>query len=246
VSAVRVDDEDPPSPLEYRPLVPTVVPTDAVPADHAPTATRRDLQLGRRLFHVVNGASVATAYALFFTHAQVVHVFGTIACLVYVLDRVRIAYPEVLARRAPWVNRVLVRAEEQVRESAMTPYAIAVLLTILSVPKPAALIAIYTLAIADPAAAVVGITWGRRRLGPERSLEGSLAFFAATLAIALAVLATSVDAPASITIAMALVIALLAAACELVPLRIDDNMTIPLFVGFATWIVAATFGVTLA
>jgi dolichol kinase len=246
VSAVRVDDEDPPSPLEYRPLVPTVVPTDAVGADHAPTATRRDLQLGRRLFHVVNGVSVATAYALFFTHAQVVHVFGTIACLVYVLDRVRIAYPEVLARRAPWVNRVLVRAEEQVRESAMTPYAIAVLLTILSVPKPAALIAIYTLAIADPAAAVVGITWGRRRLGPERSLEGSLAFFAATLAIALAVLATSVDAPASITIAMALVIALLAAACELVPLRIDDNMTIPLFVGFATWIVAATFGVTLA
>jgi dolichol kinase len=246
VSAARVDDEDPPSPLEHRALVPTVVPIDAVPADHAPTATRRDLQLGRRLFHVFNGVSVATAYALFFTHAQVVHVFGTIACLVYVLDRVRIAYPEVLARRAPWVNRVLVRAEEQVRESAMTPYAIAVLLTILSVPKPAALIAIYTLAIADPAAAVVGITWGRRRLGPERSLEGSLAFFAATLAIALAVLATSVDAPASITIAMALVIALLAAACELVPLRIDDNMTIPLFVGFATWIVAATFGVTLA
>jgi dolichol kinase len=246
VSAARVDDEDPPSSLEYRALVPTVVPTDAVGADHAPTATRRDLQLGRRLFHVVNGVSVATAYALFFTHAQVVHVFGTIACLVYVLDRVRIAYPEVLARRAPWVNRVLVRAEEQVRESAMTPYAIAVLLTILSVPKPAALIAIYTLAIADPAAAVVGITWGRRRLGPERSLEGSLAFFAATLAIALAVLATSADAPASITIAMALVIALLAAACELVPLRIDDNMTIPLFVGFATWIVAATFGVTLA
>jgi len=175
-----------------------------------------------------------------------VHVFGTIACLVYIVDRVRIAYPEVLARRAPWVNRVLVRAEEQVRESAMTPYAIAVLLTILSVPKPAALIAIYTLAIADPAAAVVGITWGRRRLGPERSLEGSLAFFGTTLAIAIGVLATSVDAPVSLVVAMALVIALAAAACELLPLRIDDNMTIPLFVGFTTWIVAAAFGVPLA
>ncbi len=195
---------------------------------------------------MANGVSVATAYAVLFTHAQVVHVFGTIACLVYIVDRVRIAYPEVLARRAPWVNRVLVRAEEQVRESAMTPYAIAVLLTILSVPKPAALIAIYTLAIADPAAAVVGITWGRRRLGPERSLEGSLAFFGATLAIALAVLATFVDAPATLVVAMALVIALSAAACELLPLRIDDNMTIPLFVGFATWIVAAAFGVALA
>ncbi len=212
----------------------------------APTATRRDLQLGRRLFHVVNGVATATAYAVLFTHEQVVHVFGTIACLVYLIDRVRIAYPEVLARRAPWVNRLLVRAEEQVRESAMTPYAIAVLLTILSVPKPAALIAIYTLAIADPAAAVVGITWGRRKLGPDRSLEGSLAFFGATLAVALGVLGTSVDAPLGVLAGMALVIALAAAVCELVPLRIDDNMTIPLFVGFTTWVVAWLCDVSLA
>ena len=211
----------------------------------APTATRRDVQLGRRLFHLVNGVSVATAYAVLFTHEQVVHVFGTIACLVYVLDRVRIAYPEVVARYAPTLNRLLVRAEEQVRESAMTPYAIAVLLTILSVPKPAALIAIYTLAVADPAAAIIGITWGRRRLGPERTLEGSLAFFAATLGIALLVLARTVDASGVVVVGMALAIALAAAACELVPLRIDDNMTIPLFVGFAAWVVAGLFGVGL-
>jgi len=215
------------------------------PVDPAPTATRHDLQLGRRAFHLLNGVTVATAYAIFFSHQQVVHTFGTIACLVYVLDRVRIAYPEVLARHAPWVNRLLVRAEEQVRESAMTPYAIAVLLTILSVPKPAALVAIYTLAIADPAAAVVGITWGRRRLGPERSLEGSLAFFGATLAIALAVLGTSVEASAPVLAATALVIALVSAACEVVPLRIDDNLTIPLFVGFATWVVTGLFGIAL-
>ena len=211
----------------------------------APTATRRDLQLGRRAFHLLNGVSVATAYAILFTHAQIVHVFGTIACLVYVFDRVRIAYPEVIARHAPSVNQLLVRAEEQVRESAMTPYAIAVLLTILTVPKPAALIAIYALAIADPAAAVVGIRWGRHKLGPERSLEGSLAFFAATFAIALFVLGAATDATGVAVGVMAFLIALAAAACELLPLRIDDNMTIPLFVGFATWIVADLVGVAL-
>lgn len=215
-------------------------------AGSQPTATRRDLQLGRRFFHLVNGVSVATAYALLFTHEQVVHIFGTIACLVYVFDRVRIAYPEALARHAAWANRFLVRAEEQVRESAMTPYAIAVLLAILSVPKPAALIAIYTLAIADPAAAVVGITLGRRKLGPERTLEGSLAFFAATLAIALGVLGSTVDASVPVVLGMGLTIALAAAACELLPLRIDDNLTIPLFVGFTVWLVAYAFGVELA
>jgi dolichol kinase len=209
------------------------------------TATRRDLQLGRRLFHVMNGVTLATAYALFFTHQQVVHVFGVIACLVYVFDRVRIAYPE-LARHAAWANRLLARAEEQVRESGMTPYAIAVLLTILTVPKPAALIAIYTLAMADPLAAVVGITWGKRRIGPDRSLEGSLAFFGTTLAICIFVLSGSVVAPWTTLVGMSLTIAAAAAICELLPLRIDDNMTIPLFVGFATWVVAALFGVALS
>src|SRR5262245_48650760 len=206
-------------------------------ATGAPSATRDDLHLGRRLFHVVNGVSTATAYALLFTHAQVVHIFGTIACIVYVIDRVRIAYPEVVARRAPWVNRVLLRAEEQVRESAMIPYAIAVLLTILSVPKPAALIAIYTLAVADPAAAIVGIRYGRRRIAKNRSLEGSLAFFGATLVIAATVLGYTADAPVTAIAGASLTTALTAAVCELLPLRIDDNLTIPLFVGFAAWMI---------
>jgi dolichol kinase len=217
-----------------------------LPAPGAPSATRDDLHLGRRLFHVVNGVATATAYALLFTHQQVVHIFGTIACIVYVVDRVRIAYPEAVARLAPWVNRVLVRAEEEVRESAMIPYAIAVLLTILSVPKPAALIAVYTLAIADPLAAVVGIRWGRRRVAKNRTLEGSLAFFGSTLTIAALVLAKSTGAPGLTIAAAAFTIGLGAAVCELLPLRIDDNLTIPLFVGFTTWIVCGLYGVPLA
>jgi hypothetical protein len=126
----------------------------------------------------VNGVATATAYALLFTHEQVVHIFGTIACIAYIIDRTRIAYPEKVARFAPWANRLLLRAEEQVREAAMIPYAIAVLLTILTVPKPAALIAIYTLAIADPLAAIVGIRWGRdplRRIGRSRARSPSSA-----------------------------------------------------------------------
>jgi dolichol kinase len=213
--------------------------------DRAPSATRQDLQLGRRFFHCLNGVSTATAYLLFFTHEQVIHIFGTIACVVYIIDRVRIAYPDVVARRAPWVNRVLVRAEEQVRESAMIPYAIAVLLTILTVPKPPALIAIYTLAIADPLAAIVGIRWGRRRIVADRSLEGSAAFFGATLAVAVFVFAsTTAGTPLAIAGA-AILIAFASAGCELLPLRIDDNLTIPVFVGFTAWIVARWCGVPL-
>ena len=211
-----------------------------------PAATRHDLQLGRRLFHLLNGSAVATAYAVLFTHEHVVHLFGTIACTVYVVDRLRIAYPEVVARRAPWVNRVLLRAEEEVREAAMTPYAIAVLLTILTVPKAAALIAIYTLAIADPLAAVIGIQFGRRALVRNRTLEGSTAFFAATLAVAAAVLGAMTTASGFTVTGAAVAIALVAALFELLPLRIDDNLTIPLAVGFAAWVITGLFGIDIA
>jgi diacylglycerol kinase (CTP) len=214
-------------------------------SDGAPSATRHDLQLGRRLFHLVNGVSIATAYALLFTHEQVVRVFGTIACVVYIVDRVRIAYPETVARRAPWVNRLFLRAEEEVREAAMTPFAIAVLLTILTVPKLAALIAIYALAIADPLAAVVGIRFGRRRITHNRTIEGSFAFFTATALIAAAVLRWGSSAAPATIAGVSFAIGLLAVAWELLPLRIDDNLTIPLFVGFTSWVICAVWGLPL-
>jgi len=237
--------EDRTGPPATRPQLPSLTTETLVPARTLPFATRDDLQLGRRFFHFANGLATASAYALLFTHEQVIHVFGTIACVVYLIDRVRIAYPEWVARWVPAVNRLLVRAEEQVRESAMTPYAIAVLLTILTVPKPAALVAILTLATADPLAAIVGIRYGRRRIVRNRTVEGSLAFFGATFLVAASVLGFGTGAGVFTVIEAALMIGLAAAACELVPVRLDDNMTIPLFVGFVTWIVAGSLGIAL-
>ena len=221
----------------------TTPPVAGAPAATSPTlATRKDLQLGRRLVHIANGSAIATAYALLFTHQQIVHIFGSIACLVYIMDRVRMHYPELL-ERAPWINPLLFRTEEQFKESGMTPYAIAILLTLLTFPKTQAMIAIYTLAIADPLSALVGITWGRHRIASGKSLEGSLAFFGATTVITGAVLRLmTIVAGAPIAVA-ALTIGLASALFEVLPLRLDDNLTIPLFVGVAGWVVCTIVGI---
>jgi dolichol kinase len=223
-------------------MTPAPADQSVAPGSGAPSATRKDLQLGRRLVHLANGSAIATAYALIFTHQQIVHTFGSIACLVYILDRVRIHYPELIAR-APWINSLLFRAEEQFKESAMTPYAIAILLTLLTFPKTIALIAIYTLAIADPASALVGITWGRHRVVEGKSVEGSLAFFAATALITVVVLRVTTVLAAGPLAATALAIGLAGAIFEMLPLRLDDNLTIPVFVGFAGWAVCALVGI---
>jgi len=193
---------------------------------------------------MANGTAIATAYALLLTHQQVVHVFGTIACVVYILDRVRIHYPELL-QRTPWVNTLFFRAEEEVKEAAMTPYVIAILLTLLTFPKVVALIAIYTLAIADPLSAIVGITWGRRRIVPDKSVEGSLAFLVAAFVVALVVLTNATSAAPAARIGASILIAMAGAIFEMLPLRIDDNLTIPLFVGFAAWLACGVTGVSL-
>jgi dolichol kinase len=40
-------------------------------------------------------------------------------------------------------------------------------------------------------------------------------------------------------------VAAVGAICEALPLRLDDNLTIPLIVGFATWGVATVLGLPL-
>ena len=223
------------------PNEPLGIPLSASPGA---TATRKDVQLGRRLVHLANGSAIATAYALLFTHQQIVHLLGTFACVVYVLDRVRIHDPE-LAARVPTLNALFFRAEEQVKEAAMTPYVIAILLTVLTFPKVVALIAIYTLAIADPLAAIVGIRWGHRHLVPNRTVEGSLAFFVAAFCVSFAVLTVFGGTVTRPAVGASIVVATLAALFEMVPLRIDDNLTIPIFVGFSTWIACNLAGVAL-
>lgn len=193
---------------------------------------------------MANGVLSASAYALFFTHTQAVYLLGTVACLVYLFEQIRINYPELM-RRAQWAERLFLRAEEQAKESAMIPYAIAVLLTIITFPKQVALIAIYTLALADPMSAIVGIKYGRHHVVPDKSVEGSVAFFAMTFLIVTLVLWRGTDATWWPILGVSFCIGVLSATLEMLPIRLDDNLTIPIFVGFVTWTFTALFGIVL-
>ncbi len=201
----------------------------------APTATRKDLHLGRRLLHMASGIVVAIAYGLFFTHSQAIQLLGTIACIAYVVDRVRVAYPEI-ARKLEKLTNFFLRAEERLKESSMIPYVIGILLTLLSFPKPIALIAILTLAIADPLSAIIGILYGKHHFFVrEKTLEGSVAFLSVTLLCSFAILFNATLAPWWLVLTVSILLSVAVTAFEMLPLKLDDNLTIPLFVGFAGW-----------
>lgn len=204
--------------------------------------TRKNLQFARRLFHMANGVTIATLYWLSFTHQQAIHTLGTFACLLYVMEQIRINYPEMSQKLLP-VMKFIMRAEEQLKESAMVPYAFAVLLTIITFPKPLALIAIYTLAISDPLSAIIGIKYGKRRVVPHKSLEGSAAFLISSFLISLFILSATIGGFSLTVLVVSIVLSLGVSIFEMLPLKVDDNLTIPLFTAFFGWVVCLLFGV---
>lgn len=207
-------------------------------------ATRHNLQITRRLFHMANGFVIASLYLVTFSHSQMIHILGTVACALYLVEQIRINYPETAAKLLPF-TRLIMRAEEQLKESAMVPYMMAVLLTIITFPKHIALVGIYTLAFADPLSALVGIKFGKHKISPTRSVEGGAAFFFTTFFISILILA---GYSGGFTLSVFGVSFLLGVCCtlfDLVPLKIDDNLTIPLFTSAALWLICVAFGIYL-
>ncbi|MEJ5338472.1 MAG: diacylglycerol/polyprenol kinase family protein [Aquificaceae bacterium] len=88
-----------------------------------------------------------------------------------------------------------------------------------------AIVSVVVLAVGDAFASIVGIRYGRRRIG-ERSLEGTLAFFLSSFLVLLPF----------VEMWKALVVSFLSAVVEALPVGIDDNFTVPLTAGFVYWI----------
>lgn len=204
--------------------------------------SRHNVQIMRRLFHLFNGFAIATLYLISFSHSQMIHFLGLFACLLYVFEQVRVNYPEQAVKFLP-ISRFLIRAEEQLKESAMVPYLMGVLLTIITFPKEIALVGIYTLAFADPLSAIVGINFGKHKISETRSAEGSFAFFLSTFLCSIAVLSGYYSGTTFSIILISFILGVAGTVLDLFPLKIDDNLTIPLFTSSILWILTVLFGI---
>ncbi len=105
-----------------------------------------------------------------------------------------------------------------------------------------AIAAILFMVLGDPAAALVGKAIGRTRLLQKKTLEGSLACLATCFVLGV-VLFHQVGTPWVGAAQVAIIGAVAAAVAELLPLRIDDNVTIPVVSGLALMVAAKAMGV---
>jgi len=119
------------------------------------------------------------------------------------------------------------------REKSETHYMGAVLfflavgLSLIGFPTKIAFIAITVLAVGDSFSTIVGIHWGKHKtkINPPKSWEGTLG------GVATSFLACLIFTNPLI----AIIAAIVGMSIELLPIQVNDNVLIPLSVGFVLW-----------
>lgn len=214
----------------------------AAPADfsadiHAPGM--RPKNYARNVLHVVSASSALAILELAPSWTIAIGIAVAVAALGVTLEVTRRMSPAINAACMAVFGRTA-HAHEAHRVNSATWYAVAVLLMALSEQTVPSAIALVTLGVGDPIAAVVGRRFGRTKLVSGRSLEGSLAFVASAslAAMAFVVIVHPEVAAARAMIAVA-VGAIAGALAELFSRRIDDNFSIPLAAFAAAYVALA-------
>jgi dolichol kinase len=177
------------------------------------------VQPWRRIFHAANGIIIVLALqAIPVGHWTALGLLGAGFAVMALVDWARLANPQ-LNHLFFRTFSSLVSPREARKVASSTWYALGVILALLLFPRQEALAGILVLALADPAAGLVGRRWGRRPFGAG-TLEGTAAF------VVVAFVATLPFAPWWAALAAAVVAALV----ERTPWSVDDNLLVPVTV----------------
>ena len=157
-----------------------------------------------------------------------------------IVDVARYYIPTVAQWFYKWFGWLLRRHETDInkkRLSGASNVLISALLCVILFPKVVAINAFTILIISDTTSALIGRRFGRHRF-LAKSLEGSSAFFVSAILVILV-------APKIDQLPMEYIIGFIAAAIgtvvEALPIKVDDNLSIPLSVGFSLWALYALF-----
>lgn len=193
--------------------------------------------IGRKLYHLLGGLGLLSLYPLLgpkpalWTYTALAG-----ATLVFEIVRLRMtAFNDLLFERFG----SFLRTGERNRMTGTVPYLLGIGLSLLFYRTDIAMAAICYLAVGDVAATTVGERFGRTRIAGAKSLEGTIAFFVAAAAAG----GLLMQLKTGLTPGLVLAGAAVAAAAELLPLPLNDNLVIPIVSGGAMELIVRTFGV---
>ena len=183
--------------------------------------------LKRGLVHIFAGLFTA-ASSLFLSEIVFLLSLGIITFVFLSLDLLR----RKISPLNDWaftVFRPLLRDREKTRLTGASYVLIGSLLTFIIFSREIAILAVCFMAVGDATATMIGTHFGKRKLLTGKTLEGSLACFTACLAIGFFFSVS--DLPVHWIIV--LTGAITATVVEVLPLPVNDNLSMPLLAGLA-------------
>jgi len=205
--------------------------------DHTATIDYKH-ELVRKAIHLFS-LSIPTIY-FFITKQLALCLLVPMTAAFIIIDIGRYYIPSIAQWFYKWFGWLLRRHETDInkkRFNGASNVLISALLCVLFFPKIIAINAFAILVVSDTTSALIGRRFGRHHF-LAKSLEGSLAFFVSAVLVILV-------APKIARLPMEYIIGFIAAAIgtvvEALPIKVDDNLSIPLSVGFSLWALYAWF-----
>lgn len=191
---------------------------------------RSDLHLTRKFFHMSGAIGLLVPYLMFgVTREVMAAVLGTMLAAVMSIEYSR--------ARWPWVNGIMLRVmgpvmrDTEVNQLSGIPFYMAsCLFAFLIFPQHITVLSILFLALGDPSSSFFGVLYGRHKIFPNKSLQGTLGGFMVCAIATYAYLAWQ-DTPRSLLLVFALLGGFAGSLAELLPLNVDDNFAIPVISG---------------
>lgn len=201
-----------------------------------PAVPRRPENYARSFFHVLSAAAALLMLRLVPHREWLVLLSGSLALVAWSLETLRRIHPPANTYLMRFFSRIA-HHEETHKVNSSTWYLTALVGLALFAPLRSAELGVVVLGLGDPAAGFIGRRIGRTKIRKNRSLEGTLGFFAVGMAAAFALLLAFHSLPLASMLAIAALASAAGALIELATIHLDDNFTIPVTVA----LVAASF-----
>lgn len=191
---------------------------------------RSDLHLTRKCFHMTGAIAFLVPYLFFgFSRESIAAILGTLLAFIMSVEYAR--------ARWEWVNSVAVRAmgpimrDTEVNQLSGIPFYMAsCLFAFLIFPQHITVLSILYLAFGDPSSSFFGVLYGRSKIFPNKSLQGTLGGFCVCALVTFAYL-YYVQIDLHLIVLLSLLGGFSGSVAELLPLNVDDNFAIPVVSG---------------
>lgn len=202
----------------------------------SPLRLRTDLHITRKVWHMATGLiGLAFYFKSGFSVETVATTLLIFSACSFLVEYARLRN-EKMNQLLMVVMKPVMRESEKNSVSGMPFYALGVSLSLFFFPERIAILSVLFLIFADPIASFCGILYGRDKILPNKSLQGTIAAFSVCYIVTL-VYGLIHASPSMNLLVYSILAGIIGAISELCSQFVDDNLCIPVISGLGLFLI---------